>query len=767
MENKRIYTARKLKPTGKDSWVMEFRHPLSKDVSGKTGKKIRKGLGTKDEIEAEKLVQQMNLLLSDDTYWQPSARLSAQDKFNVGIVNAFYDEIDNYILPNYEKIRETKIPLKTKADGYTRTLLLGATGAGKSTLVRQILGTDPQTDRFPATSTARTTVFDTEIILSNESYKCVVTFYTESETRQFIKEIVQKAMSEFYVKKEDVHVLRVFLEDKDQRFRLSYILGKPRKNAKYSKYDDLEDDADEELFSAEIKVSDQELRENEEKISRYISVIKAMTNNVIERASKVFGDLSEDDKKALEELIQAEIDEYDEDDINVLIDEILGEIKDRFKQLREDELETEKFGWPICWYHENDKEEKEEFLKSIRFFSSNNAVLFGKLLTPLVSGMRVEGPFKPAFLAETPKLVLIDGEGLGHIPDTSDSLPDKTIEKLNECEAIILVDSSQSPMLSAPSAVIKASAISGHYKKLFLCFTHFDVMTGDNLPTIDMKVSHIFASVDSQLEKLKAELGYDIKKFLSSHLYDHSYYMGNIDKDLNEPGKSRKYGFAIDEIKKLIDSLETIIYEPVSPNTIFPHYDISTLILKIQAAAIDFHKKWEGHLYGSALIPKEHFSRIKALTKRLGGADSQYDYLRPVSDFWNVIVSHVSSFLSTPDSWTPTNPSETDKSNSIDIIRQILSDKMLSYAKLNLKNNRINDWQAAYNYRGYGSSYDRASKIRAIYSNVVRIPEEKVTRETKQFLQEVMGLVISAIEDGNGDILNNGSLVKQPSKETM
>ncbi len=40
-------------------------------------------------------------------------------------------------------------------------LLLGTTGAGKTTLVRQFLGTDPATERFPSTSTAKTTVADT------------------------------------------------------------------------------------------------------------------------------------------------------------------------------------------------------------------------------------------------------------------------------------------------------------------------------------------------------------------------------------------------------------------------------------------------------------------------------------------------------------------------------------------------------------------------------------------------------------------------------
>jgi hypothetical protein len=34
--------------------------------------------------------------------------------------------------------------------GYRRVLLLGTTGAGKTTVIRQFLGTDPLKDRFPS-----------------------------------------------------------------------------------------------------------------------------------------------------------------------------------------------------------------------------------------------------------------------------------------------------------------------------------------------------------------------------------------------------------------------------------------------------------------------------------------------------------------------------------------------------------------------------------------------------------------------------------------
>lgn len=49
--------------------------------------------------------------------------------------------------------------------------------------------------------------------------------------------------------------------------------------------------------------------------------------------------------------------------------------------------------------------------------SSNHSPRFGRLLTPLVNGVRVAGAFLPAWnRSQQPTLVLLDGEGLGHTP---------------------------------------------------------------------------------------------------------------------------------------------------------------------------------------------------------------------------------------------------------------------------------------------------------------------------------------------------------------
>lgn len=744
---KKYYTARKTKPDNREIWILEYRHPLVKDPNGKTGKKVRKGLGTSDAKLADEYVKQMNILLSNESFWNPSAKLMAKTMFHHGIVESFYGEIE-YVVQGYENKREEIIPLKNPETGYSRVLLLGSTGAGKTTLLRQLLGTDPIKEKFPATSTAKTTVFDSEFILSEGNYKSVVTFYSEGEVREMIKDSLRNAIKKYYSTNDPKETLRIFLEDEEQRFRLSYVIGKIKEKKKFAKYESsilMDDQA-----YIDIKVTEEEQIKFEEKITKYLDEIIAITRRIITALQAEFKEdkLKDEDKIALEELIESEILDYEGDDLLVLADDIVEEIKERFKLLNPQELETEKFGWPICWKLETP--DRESIIKSMRFFSSNSSFLFGKLLTPLVSGLRVQGPFKPENVKNIPKLVIIDGEGLGHIPDTTSNLPSKTIKKFDETDAIILVDSVKNPMQAAPYAVLKSTAISGHYRKLFICFTHFDEVKGDNLPTIQDKVDHVYGSVDNLLGKLETELGYEVKKYLVQHLQDATYYFANLD----ERFQGTKYDFSNDQLIELSNRLERMIRH-IPASEACPEYDVSTLLFKIQSAANRFHNIWDGYLKGSSKVPgikKAHFTQVKALTRRLGySGENEYSYLRPISDFWASFSEQISGFLSAPISWSPSNPTEEEKSRKIDEIKKKVSSKLGEYAILNIKEKMISEWQTAYNYVGRGSTALRIDEIDTIYDKTIPIPFDDMNIDTRQFAINITKILKDSIIESGGN----------------
>jgi hypothetical protein len=91
-------------------------------------------------------------------------------------------------------------------------------------------------------------------------------------------------------------------------------------------------------------------------------------------------------------------------------------------------------------------DDRDDFIRHIRWFSSNYWPQFGRLLTPLVDGIRVKGPLYPNFLSEHPKLALIDGQGLGHSPESSSSVTTHVTRRFSQVDVILLVDNAQQPM---------------------------------------------------------------------------------------------------------------------------------------------------------------------------------------------------------------------------------------------------------------------------------------------------------------------------------
>ena len=72
--------------------------------------------------------------------------------------------------------------------------MLGTTGAGKTTLVRQLIGTDPDEEALPTTATGRTTIADMEIITAEGAFEAAVTFFPADEIREHLIDCVLRAV---------------------------------------------------------------------------------------------------------------------------------------------------------------------------------------------------------------------------------------------------------------------------------------------------------------------------------------------------------------------------------------------------------------------------------------------------------------------------------------------------------------------------------------------------------------------------------------------
>lgn len=741
---------------GRKSWCVIFKHPLRTTTSGRPGLRVRRGLGTTDENEAQGLVDQLNEIIDNKSMWTPAAKETAERKYDNRIVAAFFDKL----IPGIHDsriIRDQILPLPSKEDEYLRILFLGTTGSGKTTVLRQLIGTHPTKERFPSISPAKTTVSDTEIFTTPGPFVSVITFLQKDTVRHYIEECIMTAVMEHVNGEPTIKVAKRFLEHTDQRFRLSYLLGSIQILSQDETDDELSDDMEEEKEegNGELFLSEDAIGKLSENLQSYISRIQILA---VSSKKKLIQDLNVAEEEAtkawddFQELLEYQI--LEQEEFHQLVDDIIDDVEYKFKHIEKGTLTFGPDDWPSHWFFES--EDREEFIRAVNRFSSNYAPNFGRLLTPLVDGMRVSGPFKPIWWEgqEYPKVVLLDGEGLGHTYESVSSISTTATKRYDESDVILLVDNAAQPMQAPPITVLKSLVSSGHESKLVIAFTHFDELKGDNLPDTSAKKSHVLYSLDGAIAGVTKRLGRSAEMALKKATSDRVFFLSNTQKRL-----SPKARLTISEFKKLIACTERV-GNPEWAEEATPIYDIANLVLCIQKATQDFHHPWMARigLKSNHNVKKEHWARIKALTRRLGVlGKNEYQELMPVADLITSLSEHLSMFLSEPIKWRPSNPDEDSKREAIDRVEREVFKLLHVFSSDRLFLNKVKEWSHAYSaHRGHGSTINRAQDIRNIYERAAPIPGEIPSRDASEFLSEVRRLVKDAIKNGGGGMMVEG-----------
>jgi hypothetical protein len=733
------YRASLSRSPGREGWSIIFRHPVRTDPTGKPGRRVRRGLSTSDEQEGRRLVAQMNELLGDRSLWEVSARPLAEKRYEPLIVDIFYDQVVPQEMDAFA-LRDSLIPLPSSQDSdYRRVQLLGTTGSGKTTLVRQFLGTDPLTERFPSTSTAKTTVADTEVLLDDGAYRAVVTFFPRDMVRDHVEECILAAALAAYKGDPERVVMRKLLNHVDQRFRFNYILG----NGGNAPTDD---DEEGDLFEDEDQLVI-DLGSTNDFLQAAVSLLRNVAQQHTKRLRQ---DLSatNDDERVIEELFEENLDELlrEDEDVQGLADAYMDEIEERFDALASGSVEKTKQGWPRIWSLETKPESREEFIKAVSRFSSNYVRYFGTLLTPLVNGIRVAGPFKPVWIGEhQPKVVLFDGEGLGHTPDSSASVPTSITRRFDEVDAILLVDNAAQPMQAAALAVARHLAATGKGAKLLMCFTHFDLVKGANLQGVQDKQDHVRASVEKALSFVGSELGPFAERILRKRLATGCFFVGGIDQALDDSSKRAQR--TIEQLGGLLAAIDHIVERPLAVAA-KPVYDRMNLVLAVKKAVENFHDAWEARL-GRASKPgisKEHWTRVKALSRRFAEnwAD-EYDTLRPVADLHKELYEAIYVFIQNPVEWIGVLPNDDEKQHRFDTFAEAISTRALAVARRRLAQERIPDWQRAFSKSGTGSTFVRAAIIADdVYGQAAPVPAIAPTPDRNRFLHEIVEVVMES-----------------------
>ena len=706
------------------------------------------------EAEAERLRDELNVLLGDPDYHDTATRAVAERRFDPRVVDIFFDKM----MPeetDFTALREAAVPLpESGPDGYRRVLFLGTTGAGKTTLVRQLIGADPLKERFPSTSTAKTTIHDTEIVLAEGDWRAVVTFASSDEVREYLNECISAAVLAAAMRADDAEVLRRLLNHVNQRFRFNYVLGNGPAAAPLS----LDFDDDEEESEGEVDLLSEEghdaidMASTVEMLARTVEELRELALHLGDKLRAELNDHRDDDERVADEIFEEELDNLlrDDEGFHQVADAMMEEIEKRFDLLPPGRVQKTRQSWPLTWSGEWPFEKRAEFLRAISRFSSNYAPLFGRLLTPLVNGVRVAGPFTPTWNgSDVPRLVLLDGEGLGHTPKSSSAVSTVVSRRIEAADAVLLVDSAAQPMQAAPLAAMREVVATGNARKLIIAFTHFDEVKGDNLPNASAKAHHVLASAENVLAAFGEELGPYAERALRQRLESARFFFADIHEPLSAATASGRR--TMSQIRKLLNAIDAVIERPEAAAA-RPVYDRMNLVLAIRAAAEAFHEAWRTRL-GLKSKPgfaKEHWTRVKALSRRLatGWAD-EYDTLRPIADLRKELVERIYVFVQSPLRWTgDPEPADDEKQACFDAFADNLGRRLLQVCTRRMWHERAAQWQDAYDKHGTGSTFVRARIIGdEIYEPAAPVPDVTPSLDRNRFLRQVITEVEKAADE--------------------
>ncbi len=734
------YTATAKKNPGRKGYIISFRHPL-KTENGRPGKKVFRGLGTDDQAAAKHLEGQLNALLArEDLHSVGSRHTAIASGFEPAIIEIFYGDLDP-AATSHRTLRDELLPLAPMEPGEAaRTLILGNSGVGKSTLLRRLIGCDTERDRFPAISTNRTTTCEIEISTKGKNYNSVVTFLTRNQTQQEIIEALADALLKAIEEASDDAVMKDLLDDPNQRFRLKYTLGgwvpSVTKSGGSMSFD-------------RAKAREASTTEPSPFLKGLLSSIRSTASAARAEVEAILGPLDamrEDERPyALDEMQRAG--EASEAFQNI-VDEIMGEIEERFASLPGGTFRKSSTGWPEAWTFASQKEDRDTFLKAVRWFCSNAKEEWGQLLTPLVTGIRVSGPFRPTWVPPDAvyEHIFIDTQGLDHEKPTTE-LSSETTSMFAKVQNILFVESGKDSLKSLSARkVMEAIAGTGYKAKLTVALTHMDLVVGDDIPTDEDRKGKAFSGLRSLVEnEVSRNVSRDAAKQLTNHLETSTFYLGLLDPKKYPDGweSDDKAAFEMALGADLWAITEHLVQRanPLQLQPSAPRYSFDSLALAVREASVGFQDVWEARLgykrtEGISSVP---WQSVKAMTRR--HAEGWFDgfWLRPVDTLITLTRNILTRFLEAPLEWEPRSKkiSDEEKADIINRLKNLVNEELTELSKARLWKNPQRRWQAAYEPSGTGSTFIRSRRVYELLASQVPIPRSISDRDAQQWIEEV------------------------------
>lgn len=536
----------------------------------------------------------------------------------------------------------------------------------------------------------------------------------------------------------------------EQRFRLSYLLGQFRSSEKPITIEKIGNQES----SLDVPYPDQNILQSD--LMYILNEIKLLSNE-----AQITFPITDDDDN-VDEVITLIYEEWIKEEterFNDLVNYILQLIKKRFTAIKYGLFHKDNRGWPDYWYH--DSKDKLEVIKMMRWFAGNEGRRFGELLAPVVNGIRLEGPFKPSWWKNhiPPKLVLIDGEGIGHDSNITTSIPMDVTTRFKEMDTIILVDNASQPMLEAPKIILSEAMARGQLEKLMIAYTRFDQVHGTNMIDEEDRFNHITGIQAGAIEGIQEanNLNPKLIRQLRNHLEDFTFFFSQTHELQNIPEDLK------DEMDRFIESIiqntKKASINNIDRSKVFPEYDFGTLVLTIEQTHQLFMNKWLsliGIEIKTSQYQPQHWMRIKALSNRFANWPNcvEYNDLKPASDLASYLMQRINEFINSPRSWS-IDVDDGEKIKILQSISEFVSDRIneLIFNRIKILNQE--KWIKAYNFRGAGSTKDRRTEIRSIFEETIPQPNIRFNTVSSELLNDIKKIIDEAIDFRKGKSVSN------------
>ncbi len=184
-----------------------------------------------------------------------------------------------------------------------------------------------------------------------------------------------------------------------------------------------------------------------------------------------------------------------------------------------------------------------------------------------------------------------------------------------------------------------------------------------------------------------------------------------------------------------------------------PIYEFKGLEIAMRDAIDAFRDPWQARLgirYHDG-ISKEHWARIKALSRRLAnGWGDEYDNLTPIADLLSHLQQEASKWLERPADWHPLPKNDEEREAALDRIRQAVFARMFELATRRLKDDQVGKWREAFDFVGRGSAAHRAALIDGIHHAAAPHMSAAMAEDAREFLANLYTILQEAIAEAGG-----------------